>query len=90
MTQQPEQKRSELPAIRWDAVNTVYEKLDNVFCEEVNKNQLTFVEIENVLSLMRLKVLKSEIKHLVGLSIGDIFKDRKCGGACEKGEGCHT
>ena len=62
-----------LPALRWELVNGVYDKLDQLLSDEVNANKLTFVEIEAVMKLMELKILKCEVKHLVGMSVGELL-----------------
>ena len=79
-------QKGTLPALRWDLVNDIYNKLDDLLCDEVNKNKFTFVEIGAILQLMQLKVLKSEVKHLVGIALGDFSSkesDSK-NGACYK------
>ena len=62
-----------LPSLRWELINEVYEKLDQLLSDEVNSNKLTFVEIEAVMKLMELKLLKCEVKHLVCMSVGELL-----------------
>jgi hypothetical protein len=64
---------ADLPALRWELINDIYEKLDKMLSDEVNTNRLTFVEIETVMKLMSLKLLKCEVNHLVGISIGELL-----------------
>ncbi len=65
--------KGDLPALRWELINDIYEKLDKMLSDEVNTNRLTFVEIETVMKLMSLKLMKCEVNHLVGISIGELL-----------------
>lgn len=75
-----------MPALRWELVNNVYEKLDQLLSDEVNANKLTFVEIEAVMKLMELKLLKCEVKHLVGISVGELLYKINNGNSSREGK----
>jgi hypothetical protein len=83
--------KADLPEPRWELINGIYDKLDQLICDEVNRNELTFIEVETIMKLMNLKLLKCEINHLVGISMAGKRCNNACNGCIEgKNNGCYT
>jgi hypothetical protein len=50
---------------RWEYVNGLYDKLDGAFVEYVNKNDLTFMEMECAMKMFETKFLNEKIKIMM-------------------------
>lgn len=53
---------------RWEHVNGLYDVLDSAFVEYVNKNDLTFMEMECAMKMFETKFLNEKIKIMMSFA----------------------
>ncbi len=66
---------------RWDIISNVYQEIENILCNHINNDKLTFIELETIIKLLSLRLLSAEIKHLTSTFLTQFYNlkdDARC------------